>query len=270
MTDRIDDEARRQRALLLALRGPHSGVEPLPPGLRETGVRAARGLEAYRAHAESVAGRALGSAFPTVRAMLGDDAFGQLARRFLRAHPPERGDLGEWGGALSAFIADQPGLAEWPWLADSARLDETLHRCERAEDAALDPASLALLESTDPARLGIALMPGVAVLESAWPIVGIHAAHRLEGEAATAAFAALKSALAGVHEPGAAIVARDGWRAVASEIDVAAAGFMQALAAGQNLDTALDGAGASFDFSSWLAMALRGAWMKGVVVVHAD
>ena len=62
-----DQEVRRQQALIAAI----GGAPPI--GLRETGARAARGLEAYRAHAEASAERALRAALPTVQALLGDE-----------------------------------------------------------------------------------------------------------------------------------------------------------------------------------------------------
>ena len=94
------DEAQRQRELLAAVAS--GGVGTLV--LRESGARAARGLEAYRANAESIAERALAAAFATVQAMLGAEDFARLAREFWHARPPEHGDLGEWGEALPQWI----------------------------------------------------------------------------------------------------------------------------------------------------------------------
>ena len=116
-------EARRQRQLLAAL-----SLRGEPPALRERGARAERGLAAYRANASALAERALAAACPTLQAMLGEADFAALARAFWRDHPPQRGDLGEWGGELPGWIAAQAGLAEWPWLADSAWPARPLHR----------------------------------------------------------------------------------------------------------------------------------------------
>ena len=253
------DEAQRQHGLLAALA---TGAGALPT-LRESGARAARGLEAYRANAEAIAERALASTFATVQAMLGAEDFRHLAREFWRAHPPGRGDLGEWGDALPAWLAAHPGLTAWPWLADAARLDLALHRNERAEDAALDAASLARLESIDPARLHLRLMPGTALLSSAWPIATIHDAHQLEGEAAERTFEAVREAIAagrGEH----VLVTRQGWRAVAQAIDPSRAAWTQDLLDGVNLADALTRAGEGFDFAAWLATALRESWLQEV------
>jgi Putative DNA-binding domain len=255
------NEAARQRDLLAALA---AGAPPLV-ALRESGERAARGLEAYRANAEAIAERALAASFATVQAMVGEHDFKQLAREFRRDHPPVRGDLGEWGDALPDWLAAHAGLRAWPWLADSARLDLAVHRCERAEDAALDADSLGLLESADPAQMRLVPVPGSALLRSAWPIATIHRAHQLEGEAAEAAFAAVREAVA-AHRGETVLVARRGWRAAVHVLDDATAAWTQDLLRGASLDAALSRAGEGFDFAAWLATALRESWLRGAVL----
>lgn len=258
----MSEEATRQRALLAALMT--SEARPAALALRETGTRAARGLEAYRANAEASAERALASTFATVQAMVGAEDFTHLAREFWHAHPPQRGDLGEWGAEFPAWLGAHAAMAPWPWLSDSARLDLALHRNERAADAVLDAASLALLESTDPARLRLQLMPGTALLRSAWPIASIHAAHQLGGDAAEQAFEGLRAAIADARGEQ-VLVARQGWRAVVHRLGPPDAAWVQAVLDGVCLADALAGAGEGFDFSVWLGTALRQSWLKGVL-----
>jgi hypothetical protein len=254
----MDDEALRQQALLRALGGAAMS------GLREHGARAARGLQAYRTNAEAGAERALAAAFPTVRALVGDADFGHLAREFRQAHAPRRGDLGEWGDALPEWLQAHAGLAAWPYLGDTARLDLALHRNERAADAVLDAASLSLLGSADPARLRIALIPGSALLRSAWPVVSIHHAHQLDGADAERAFEALREALAAPRAED-ALVVRQGWRGVVHRLDAASAQWTQRLLAGATLADALEHADAAFDFAAWLHTAIREQWLQAVV-----
>lgn len=253
------DEAPRQQALLRALSG--AGIDA---GLRERGERAARGLEAYRANAEAIAERALAAAFTTVQALVGATDFKHLAREFWHARPPQRGDLGEWGDAFAAWLQAFEAMATWPYLADVARLDFALHCNERAADAVLDTASLALLESTDPAQLRIELMPGTALIRSTWPIVGIHRAHRLEGDAAEQVFASVRESIEARRGEDAMVV-RQGWRAVVVPLNPADARWTQSLLAGANLAHALEHAGEGFDFALWLQTAIRNTWLKDVV-----
>lgn len=254
------NEAQRQQRLLAALA---DGALP-DAALREAGARAARGLEAYRANAEGIAERALGSGFPTLQAMLGADDFAHLAREFRLAHPPARGDLGEWGDALPAWLDANTRLAAWPWFGDSARLDAAVHHCERAADATPDIGSLQRLGTDDPAQLRIALVPGSAVLRSAWPIATTHAAHQLAGDAAERAFAQVREAIA-ARRGETVFVARAGWRAAVHPVDAVTADWLEALLADAPLEAALQRAGADFDFAAWLGLALRESWVKGVV-----
>ena len=255
-------EAERQRALVAAILAPRADAATV--GLAETGEHAERCLAVYRANAEALAERALGAAFGRVRTMLGDDDFTHLAAEFWRAHPPQRGDVGEWGGNFSDWLQAHPAMARWPYLADCARLDFALHRSERAADAVFDADSLALLADTDPQRLRLVPMPGTALVSSRWPIVTIHQAHR---SGADADFALAHDAIERERAQH-ALVWRDGWRAAVTELNEAEASWTASLLAGVDLASALDRAGPGFDFAAWLARALQQRWLKGVTRVE--
>jgi hypothetical protein len=255
-------EAQRQRALLAAIAG-----QAAPLSVREPPARAARGLQAYRANAEALAERALGAVFTTVQAMVGAENFQHLACEFWQARPPLRGDVGEWGDVFPEWLDKHAALARWPWLGDCARLDLALHHNERAADAVLDAASLALLESTDPAMLAMQLMPGTTLLRSRWPVATIHAAHRVDAASSEAAFAGVRAALD--EERGEQVlVVRQGWRAQTHVLTQPDADWTDSLLAGANLSAALERAGEQFDFAAWLATAVRAQWLKGVAVLH--
>ena len=252
-SEREAAEASRQQDLLARLAAPRADAADSP------------GLQAYRANAHASAERALGSACPTVRALLGAEDFAHLAREFWHAHPPLRGDLGEWGDALPEWLAGHEALAAWPYLADCARLDLALHRCERAADAVFGAASLELLSGGEPARLQLRLMPGVQALGSRWPLASIHAAHAA-GAGESAFDIARERLQQGQGE--AVVIARDGWRGVVQRIDAPGLAFMQALVRGVDLAHAIDAAGEGFDFAAWLAAALRGRWLEEVILVE--
>jgi hypothetical protein len=264
MSERPDDravEAARQPRLIAALFSKRADASALP--VRESGACALRGLQAYRATARASAERALAAAFPTVHQLLGDEDFAHLASEFRLADPPLRGDLGEWGGALPAWLEGHAELHEWPYLGDCARLDWAVHLCERAEDPVLDAASMARLGDTDPSRLVLRLAPGVSIIESRWPIGLIFDAHRSSDDAA---FDAVRLAIAESRGQ-TLLVSREAWRAVPQVIDAATARWTRQLLAGDDLATALAHAGEHFDFAGWLTTALRSAWLKGVEVL---
>lgn len=255
-------EARRQQSLLAALMG--DGVPALPEGaLRGPRAGIARGFEVYRANAGASAERALAAAFPTVAALVGGSSMAALARAFWRTQPPLRGDLGEFGAGLPAFIADSPTLADEPYLADCAALDWALHQAARAADEPGDVSQLERLGDTDPAQLHLRLRAGTAVLRSRWPTVTIYRAHALPAGTPDR-FAEVREALAAGRAE-AALVWREGWRPQAEAIGVADATFMQALLDGAVLTAALDAAGAEFNFSGWLGSALQRGWLVAVL-----
>lgn len=199
-----------------------------PAGL----VGGERGLAAYRSNLRALSAQALAVPFGRLRDALGEDDFASLAWTFWRTHPPERGDLGEWGGALEGFLIERAG--EESGLPDLARLDWASHQAERAADAALDAESLALLGTTPAEQLWLQLRPAVALL---------------------------------AQRGGPLLVWRDGWRAVSQVVLPGEAAFVRAVLDGVNLSDALvkgSAATADFDFGAWLQAALKNAWLQAV------
>ena len=204
------------------------GLAPAPAGL----VHTERGLAAYRNNVQALSAQALGVSFGRLRDALGEDEFASLAWTFWRAHPPESGDLGQWGSALAGFLVARAGEASG--LPDLARLDWASHQAERAADAGLDAESLALLGTTLPEEICLQLRPGVALLD---------------------------------QSEGPVLVWREGWRARSQALPLGDAAFIRALLGEVNLAEALvkgSAAQADFDFAAWLQAALRNAWLQGV------
>lgn len=205
------------------------GRGPAPDGLR----RAAAGLAVYRNNLQVVSAQALGIAFPRLKEALGDEDFASLAWTFWRAHPPESGDLGRWGGALAGFLVERAG--EDSGLPDLARLDWALHEAERAADAALDADSLQCLATQSPEAIRLVLRPGVSVID---------------------------------QSEGAVLVWRLGWKGQSQPLPSAEAAFMRALLAGQSVADALAASEVKglagepdFDFGAWLQAALQNTWL---------
>lgn len=222
-----------------------------------------RAWQVYLANAHAGAARALATAFPTVRALMGEASFEAMARAYWHAHPPVRGDLSWLGDGLPDFISAAEHLVAEPYLADSARLDWALHRCEAAADA--DPAGLASLSAlaeVPPDGLRLRLAPGARLIRSAHPIVAIWKAHQALSDGAVDPFVPVREALAS-RRGECAWVRREGWRAGVEAIDEPTAAFIAALSpeAGSphagNLAQALDAAGPGWRFDAWLVAAVR-------------
>jgi hypothetical protein len=254
----MNREALRQQMLLRALWRDAAALQ----GWVRAPARAAasHGIAAYRSNAGALAERALLSAYPTIAALIGAESFAALARHFWHEHPPVRGDVGEWGDELPAFLAASAQLAEEPYLADSARLDWAAHTATRAADASGPwPPALDALASTDPATLRLQLAAGAAVVESRWPVVTIWQAHH--GQQGGQRFEDVRAAFDAARGE-TAFVWRDERCAIRVEaLPASQAFFTAAVISGRSLAAALDAAGADFHFDRWLERALRSRWL---------
>ncbi|MES2957436.1 MAG: DNA-binding domain-containing protein [Pseudomonadota bacterium] len=253
-------EVARQQALLRAL-WRDDPADTLHDWLGEAQQGAkVRGLAAYRANAGAIAERALASAYPTVAALVGEESFAALARDFWQQHPPLRGDLGEWGADLPAFVGASTSLASEPYLADSAQLDWLVHRASRAADGPAHAPALDALGEHAPEALRLVLRPGSALLSSTWPVASLWQAHQKHGDGRFATAQAAFAAGIGEH----ALVHRDGLAVTVELLAADSAAFTAAILAGVSLSTALDVAGSHFAFDQWLLQALQQAWLVHV------
>jgi hypothetical protein len=247
--------AEQQQALLQALWAarPDEAAASLRGHLVFDGApawqRSVRGLRAYRSNGRELAQRALAAAYPGVARLLGDAHFGPLARSLWLAHPPERGDVAQWGGGLPAHIEHLAELAEAePHLADLARVEWALHRIATAPDGAADPASFVLLAQHDPALLALRLAPATACIESRWPVASLHAA------LSDADAAALDRCW---EQPGeTALVWRDGLRPRVRPAHPGEPAFIAALQDRRSLLDSLEAA-PGLDLARWLAEAAQ-------------
>lgn len=251
-------EALRQQMLLRALWRDDAALQGWVRG------PSTQGLAAYRGNAGALAERALGSAYPTIAALVGADSFAALARHFWHDHPPVRGDVGEWGDALPGFIAASAQLADEPSLADCARLDWAVHAATRAADVpGTWPPALGALATADPSQLRVQLAAGAAIVASRWPIASIWRAHHA-GES----FDDVGAAFAAAREEIALVWRGDGFAIHVEALDAADSGFTAALIAGRSLAAALDEADERFSFDRWLERGLRSRWL--ISLLHGD
>ena len=257
--------AEQQRALLQALGQPrHQDAMNTIAGHAHSITPAAtksmeRGLRAYRSNSRELAPRVLAAAYPVVAELLGAENFEALARQCWRCHPPEHGDLAQWGAALAGVIGGVPDLAgPEPYLADVARVEWALHRAATAADRPADPSSFGLLGERDPALVTLVLAPGTTCIDSPHPVASIANAH-IEGDPT------LEEAGRRLRDrvPECALVWRQALRPKLRLAQPGEAAFIGALQAGQALPDAL-AAAPELDFNGWLVPAVRSGLALGV------
>ena len=230
-----------------------------------------RGIQAYQAHGEALAERALAAAYPVIAQLIGAENFKPMSRHYWQQHPPRRSDMAFWGGDLPGFIEAATQLADEAYLADVARVEWALHRIQTAADGALDAPSFALLTSHDPDQLTLALCPGVEVFSSPYPVASIINAHVSEPAFAEAA-GLLRNGI-GEHT----LVWRQGFKPRARRCDQAEFTLINRLKAGCSLASALEAAFASsgddmsinpanhFGFNHWLSQSVQNGLITGAL-----
>ena len=256
-------EAQRQRELIDAIFTPQA-TDTACAGARQSGIRWQAGLAAYRGNGRAHACNALRVQFPTVLAMLGAETFDALCASYWRACPPRRGDLAWVGEELPAFIETLETLAEWPWLADCARLDWAVWQIAAAAPAKFSEDDLRRLVDGNPDTLSLRLSSSARRLLSAWPIHALYEAHHVthpDWDAVNRAIAQKCAQTAWIWRPHGDLAAPP----AVELLDAATDRWVAALDAGHTLDIALDAAGEEFDFAAWLEQAIRQCWLDGVV-----
>lgn len=141
----------------------------------DRGIPAATRLEVY-CHAYFERIRAcLAEDFAALAALLGPEAFHDLAKLHLMAHPPRHFSLRYAGERLPGFLASH-GAAEifrarWPAAADLASLEWALADVFDAPDVApLAPETLASLAPEAWGELRLAPVAALRLLDLAWPV----------------------------------------------------------------------------------------------------
>jgi hypothetical protein len=137
----------------------------------------------YRNNYLSTMQIALRTTFPTVERLLGSEFFAALAYAFAERHPPRSAIMARYGDALPGFLAQFAALADFPYLADVARLEYARVQAYHAADVVgfeLDSEDAATAALDLPVRLH----PSVSIIPSSYPFHSIWQAQFNEDESA--------------------------------------------------------------------------------------
>lgn len=122
---------------------------------------------------------ALADIFPAVQRITGETFFRDMAREFVRAHPPASPLLFLYGHEFPAFIAAFEHARRMPYLADVARVERAWLTAYHAAD--LEPLAPQALAAIDPARLADVTFrphPAAALVRSRFAVFDIYDANR--------------------------------------------------------------------------------------------
>ena len=154
-----------QRAFARHVRGEND-AQALA-SVRGAGLTPAERLGIYRNNLVGNLTEALGTGYPAVLRLVGEDFFNAAAARFIRTHPSTSGNLQHYGAEFADFLAALPEAAGVAYVADVARLEWACQEALLAADGAeLDPVTLA----GGDAASRLALHPSARLIASAYPV----------------------------------------------------------------------------------------------------
>ena len=89
-------------------------------------------LALYRGNLSATWSKALASAYPVLRELVGEEFFDALARAYGHSFPSSSGDLNQYGGEFPGFLRDFAHVAAYPYFADVALCEWAVHRAHFA------------------------------------------------------------------------------------------------------------------------------------------
>lgn len=237
----------------------------VPPGLVTwNGSDPVQRFAIYRNNVTVSLMEALADTFPATQAVAGEGRFRDLARAFVRTHPPSSPVLTRYGRGFPVFMADSDLASLFPYLPDLARLELACLDALHAADAQpIDPDSLAsaLARPETLPSLRLALHPSLAILCSPYAVVSLWAAHQEDGTAPAVDPLAPESAW----------VLRRGRSLRVLPMSAGDCRFVGALQDGATLGDAAEtaacpdpGADSGFDLTRCLAVLLREQVLTGI------
>jgi uncharacterized protein (UPF0276 family) len=218
---------------------------------------ACRRLAIYRGNLTASWDKALSSAYPVIRQLVGAEFFSALARAYGKAHPSQDADLNLFGHRFAHFLAGFERVSEYPYLPAMAALEWDVHLAHYAPDAVpLGAAGFARLSPAALEASRFALHPACRLYASEWATVQLWLAHQPDGPGFPETMQADSFAL----------VARPLWQVRVAPLPRAAHAALSVLAGGASFGAALDAACAideNFDVAAnlkqWLDLGVFAA-----------
>ena len=240
-----------QAAFAAALINPQASC---PSGLVSwNGSDPAQRFAVYRNNAMASRVGALADTFPVLQRMVGEAFFRATAAGFVHAFPPTSPLLVNYGEGFAQYVASFVPASGLPYLADLARLEWSYVQSFHAADAEALPLTELTPLLADEARLArvcFGLQPSLCVLQSAYAVHSLWAAHQ---------GAETEMALQSINpvQPESVLLLRQGLVVEVIRLEQGAAVFIEQLVCGLSFAAAVNAAPA-FDLTAALGWLLRG------------
>lgn len=143
------------------------------------GKKAVKRFNVYRNNVTVSLINALADIFPAVQRITGETLFRDMAREFVRAHPPVSPLLFLYGDEFPAFIETFEHAGRMPYLADVARLERAWLTAYHAADRdPLAPAALGAIPPEALASVTFTPHPATGLVISQFAVFDIFDANR--------------------------------------------------------------------------------------------
>jgi len=136
-------------------------------------LSAGQRLGIYRNHHRLSLAAAIATHYPTMRGIVGDEAFDQLAADYVAQFPPTDACLALYGEGFARFLERDPRLGDLPYLGDVARLDWALIQAQIAPDLPAVTAEDLTSWGADLAAARFRLHPAATLIRSSYPLLAI-------------------------------------------------------------------------------------------------
>jgi Putative DNA-binding domain len=220
------------------------------------GKQAVKRFNVYRNNVTVSLISSLADIFPAVKRITGEMFFRDMARLFVRAHPPVSPLLFLYGHDFPAFIETFEYAEPIPYLADVARIERAWLTAYHAAD--LPPLAPARLGEIDPEKLGDAVFkphPATGLVISRFAAFDIFDANRNHETVGRIEIA----------RPQSVLVTRPGQDVVVTALPDGHDGFFKSLIAGETLAQAA-ATGADSDSAFDINEAIGGLFATGAFV----
>ncbi len=203
---------------------------PVPKGLvRPDGQPAGKRFDVYRNNVVLSLIRAMETSFPVIRKLVGEKFFDAMAGEYVRAHPPKSPMIMFYGDDFADFLTGFPPVANIPYLADVARLEQARRIAYHAAD---DPiATPEALGAVPPAALGevtLKIHASAHVIRSPYPIFSIWRLNATNDQTPVQ------------NRPEDVLISRPSGEVVMQLLPVGGAAFLDALMSGATLGNAAE------------------------------
>lgn len=162
----------QQSQFINALFNPSQDVERLLQATQSSHVAAS--LAIYRNNVFSNYRRVLGSVYPVIQRLVGDEFFTAVCDDYIHATPSWSGDVRNYGDAFADYLSDHPSLTDLVYLPDVARIEWACHQVlNKPESVKFEVAQLAAIPAEQLAQSCIELCASSALVSSPYPAVKI-------------------------------------------------------------------------------------------------